>query len=74
MNKTSCFKSPCLYHTFIFIWRDNNKNKKTSKINSAGDKCYRNTTNNIILNENNWKWGRRAANFGWVVTEGRGIQ
>lgn len=42
--------------------------KQASKINSAGDKCYRNTTNDIILKKSNWKWGRRDANFGWVVT------
>ena len=33
--------------------------KQASKINSAGDKCYRNTTNNIILKKSNWKWGKK---------------
>lgn len=40
MNKLF-FQSVQLREAFILVGRGNDKNLKTSKINSAGDKCYR---------------------------------
>lgn len=57
MNKLF-FQSAQLREAFILVGRGNDKNLKTNKINSAGDKCYRNTKKNI-LKIARWKEGIR---------------